>query len=287
MHSRFKGNVQMPLPLPVDQSSRAAHRVHSAIASAAERTGVDFDFLLREASLESGLNPAARARTSSATGLFQFTRQTWLATIKEHGADHGLDWAAAAITQNPDGRYTVADPALREQILNLRNEPEAAAAMAAELASGHEQLLEAKLGRTAQPVDLYLAHFLGEAGAIRFLEAHDTNPAAAAAPLLPAAAAANRSIFYAPDGRARSLSDIRDNFAAKLGKVPPLAPAAVPAFTSTQLALSRLPSRLNAADDSSRDNTLALLTIEPMPQKLSLDFARTAYQRLAAMSSAS
>lgn len=277
----------MPLPLPVDQSSRATQRVHSAIASAAERTGVDFDFLLREASLESGLNPSARARTSSATGLFQFTRQTWLATIKDHGADHGLDWAAAAIQQNPDGRYTVADPALREQILNLRNQPEAAAAMAAELASGHEQLLEAKLGRSAQPVDLYLAHFLGEAGAIRFLEAHEANPDAAAAPLLPAAAAANRTIFYTPDGRARSLSDIRDNFAAKLGNVPAQVPTAVPAFTSTQFALSRLPSRLNLADDSGRDNALSLLSIQPMPQKLSLDFARTAYQRLAAFGSAS
>lgn len=277
----------MPSLLPVEQKLPAAQRVHSAIASAAARTGVDFDFLLREASLESGLNPAARARTSSATGLFQFTRQTWLATIKEHGAEHGLDWAAAAISQSADGRYSVADPALRSQILDLRNEPEAAAAMAAELASGHEQLLEAKLGRTAQPVDLYLAHFLGEAGALRFLEAHEANPDAAAAPLLPAAAAANRSIFYAPDGRARSLADIRDNFAAKLGAAPPLAPAVAPAFTSTQLALARLPNRLTAPSDSNRDPASALQTIEPMPQKLSLDFARNAYKRLAAMGSAS
>ena len=46
--------------------------VQGAIARAATRTGVDFDYLLAQARLESGLDPSAKAQTSSATGLYQF-----------------------------------------------------------------------------------------------------------------------------------------------------------------------------------------------------------------------
>ena len=103
----------------IDQARASEQRVHSAIANASARTGVDFEFLVREARIESGLNPQARARTSSATGLFQFTRQTWLATLKAHGSKHELGWAADAITQGSDGQYRIADPELRSRILDL------------------------------------------------------------------------------------------------------------------------------------------------------------------------
>ncbi len=58
------------------------------------------------------LNPTARAGTSSATGLYQFIDQSWLGVVKQHGAEHGLGWAADAIT--PDRRAAaevVSDPA--------------------------------------------------------------------------------------------------------------------------------------------------------------------------------
>ena len=55
--------------------------VRAAISRAAQATGVDFGYLLAQARLESGLNPNARARTSSATGLYQFTNSTWLRTL--------------------------------------------------------------------------------------------------------------------------------------------------------------------------------------------------------------
>ena len=50
--------------------------VRSAIAKASQATGIDFDYLLGQAQLESGLNPTARAGTSSATGLYQFIDQS-------------------------------------------------------------------------------------------------------------------------------------------------------------------------------------------------------------------
>jgi len=192
-------------------------RVTAAIQLASARTGVRFDYLLNQARIESSLNPDAHARTSSATGLFQFIEQTWLGMVKQHGADHGLATEANAIQRGRNGHYYVADPAMRRQILDLRRQPEASSAMAAEFASDNGRYLERRLGRAAEPVDLYLAHFLGAGGAARFLRAHDSNPGAAAAAMLPAAARANRAVFYNRDGSARSFAEIRSHFAERMG----------------------------------------------------------------------
>ena len=201
-------------------------RVTAAIQLASASTGVQFGYLLNQARLESGLNPNARARTSSATGLFQFLDQTWLGMVRQHGAEHGLGWAASQIRQGPNGRYYVADPETRRQILDLRRQPEAASAMAAEYASDNGRYLESRLGRRMEPVDLYLAHFLGAGGAARFLRAHGSSPDAPAAPMLPQAARANRPIFYNRDGSMRSFAEIRARFAEKIGGNGPLPPRA-------------------------------------------------------------
>jgi hypothetical protein len=188
-------------------------RVTQAIATASRRTGVDFNYLMSQAKIESALNPNARAATSSATGLYQFIDQSWLAIVNDHGANHGMDWAANAIQKSSNGQYHVSDPAMRQQILALRNHPETASVMAAELASDNREYLEQRIGRRAEPVDLYLAHFLGAGGAAKFL----TSPQnASGADLFPAAARANSSIFYDRSGSPRSLADIRASFAQKL-----------------------------------------------------------------------
>lgn len=208
--------------------------VGTAIRQAALNTGMDFSYLLHQAKIESGFNPNAKARTSSATGLFQFTEQTWLATVKKHGAQQGLDWAAAAIQKGANGRYHVADPNLRQAILNLRKDPQSAASMAAEFASDNRAYLERHLGRPVESVDLYLAHFLGAGGASKFLSAQDADPSTAAAAVVPAAARANRSVFYKSDGTPRTLAEVRDAFAAKLGVSPN--PAAQPTDWALRLA---------------------------------------------------
>lgn len=271
------------MPITVGPSEGST-RVTSAINAAAAKTGVDFGYLLNQARIESGLRPDAQAATSSASGLFQFTRQTWLATVKQHGANHGLAWAADAIRQSPGGAYHVSDPRLRAAILNLRNEPEAAANMAAEFASDNADFLGARLDRPAQSVDLYLAHFLGTGGATQFLKAHDTNPDLAAAPLFPAAARANRAIFYDKTGRARSLGEIRAHFAGKLGADVGERPGA---FAPMVVTAGALP--FSAANPDIRAKPVAarefpqVRSIEPMPEHLSLDFAKHAYLRLASM----
>ena len=191
-------------------------RIQQAIAYASNATGIDFDYLLGQAKVESGLNASARAGSSSASGLYQFIESSWLAVVKKHGAEHGLGWAADAIGHS-GGRFTVADGATRQAILALRNDPAAASLMAAEHASDNKAALEGSLGRAANGTDLYMAHFLGLGGASKFLSAMQADPQASAAGLFPGAARANRSVFYDDGGRPRSLSAIYQRFADKLG----------------------------------------------------------------------
>lgn len=195
----------------------AAGSVQSAIALASSRTGIDFDYLLGQAQVESGLNARAAAGTSSARGLYQFIEQSWLAVVKKHGEGHGMGWASNAIQRGANGRWTV-DPALRGQVLGLRNDPTAASLMAAEHASDNKTALESALGRPATGTDLYMAHFLGLGGAKQFLGAMANNPDRSGAAMFPSAARANRNIFYAANGAQRSLGEIYQRFAAKLDK---------------------------------------------------------------------
>lgn len=231
--------------LPPALAARAA-RVAPAIASAAERTGVDFRLLLETARLESGFNPEAKARTSSATGLFQFIDASWLETLARHGGKHGID------TKNS------------KQALGLRTNPEVASLMAAEFMADNGRTLEAALGRAASGVDLYLAHFLGAGGATRFLKRMQEAPSTIAADLFPKAAAANRGIFHGAQGP-RSLADVHALFARKLGGDVPLsvpetgAPVpGVPASFAARLAAERESAGATAPDGSSRASDAAL-----------------------------
>src|SRR5579885_3730601 len=68
----------------------AGSPVAGAIRDAARSTGASFEYLLTTAQIESNLNPAAQATTSSARGLYQFIDQTWLATMKQAGPALGF-----------------------------------------------------------------------------------------------------------------------------------------------------------------------------------------------------
>lgn len=170
--------------------------VVDGLKSASEKTGVSFEFLVAQATRESGLNPAAKASTTSARGLFQFTSQTWLEVFKANGAKYGQGDLAKKIKRNDDGSLEVADPMTRKSILDMRQNPEMSALMAAEYAKTNEKRLEARLNREVGPSDLYLAHFLGPNGAARFLDVQEKTPDKAAAKILPAAAKHNHSVFY-------------------------------------------------------------------------------------------
>lgn len=190
--------------------------VEAAIARAAEATSVDFGYLLAQAEVESSMDPDARAATSSATGLYQFIESTWLDTVKKHGPRFGLGALAEQIGVTASGSAYVADPAQRQAILALRADPEVASLMAAGLAEDNRAHLAPILGRQPDHAELYLAHFLGAGGAGRFLSEMQADPSQSAAALFARPAAANRPIFYAPDGSPRSLAGVMDVLAGKL-----------------------------------------------------------------------
>ena len=195
--------------------------VEAAIQTASNATGVDFSFLMGAAKRESGFNPNARAPTSTAAGLFQFVDQTWLSTLKKHGAKYGYARYADLIQQGADGRFHVAGAEAKATVMNLRLDPHAAALMAGELAADHAAYLRGRVGREPTAGELYAAHVLGPKGSATLIDAVRQSPAAKAAPLFPAAAEANRAIFY-KGGRAASVSEVYANLTAGPGAMPPV-----------------------------------------------------------------
>ena len=198
--------------MPVTEINSGREPITHTIRTAASASGGDFSYLLRQAEIESGLNPDAKAKTSSAMGLFQFTEGTWMRSLQTYGAKHGLTEAANAIGSNK------LSGAERAALLDLRRNPEISTRMAAEYAAENARYLQSSGHQAVGPTELYLAHFLGAQGATRFLDGMKSSPDAAAAPALPKAAEANMPIFY-PQGKAASYRDIYNRFASRFQNV--------------------------------------------------------------------
>lgn len=199
------------------QAVSAQPQIAAALQNASAQTGADFSYLLNTAMRESSLNCSAKSNTSSACGLFQFTQQTWLGTMKQSGASLGLGQYASAITQDASGRYTVADPAVRKEILALRNDPQVSALMAGAYTAASKDRLESSLGRSVSQGELYIAHFLGAGGATKLISAAEDTPNSRADVLFPEAAAANRSIFYDKAGQPKTVAEVYNNLVSKHG----------------------------------------------------------------------
>jgi hypothetical protein len=181
-------------------AAKAPAGVANAIKQASARTGVNFAYLVQQAKVESSFDPAAKAKTSSATGLYQFIESTWLSMMDKFGAKHGL---------NVEGKS-------RAEILAMRKDANTASLMAAEFASENEKYLKSHWGGDIGSTELYLAHFMGAGQAAGFLRARDENPLQPAAVLFPQAAKANRNVFYdQKTGQARSLEDVYGFFDRK------------------------------------------------------------------------
>jgi hypothetical protein len=202
----------MSVDVPNSSSSGVLDTVRAqitgAIKQAADTVGTSFEYLLSTAKMESDLNPTAGAATSSARGLYQFIDQTWLATVKEAGPQLGYSQYADAITRTVSGDYTVNDPAMRQAIMKLRDDPKAASAMAAALTQSNSFQLTGMIGRRPTDAELYMAHFMGVGGAAKLITSAQETPQASAAQIFPSAATANRPIFFDREGRARSVSEV-------------------------------------------------------------------------------
>lgn len=217
--------------MAIAAASDVSGKVVGAIRDASRVTGTGFDYLLKTAMRESSFNPNAKSRNSSATGLFQFIDQTWLATVKQSGASLGYGRYANAIVRTSSGRYVVPNGSMRRAVMNLRYDPSANAVMAGAFTKQNAARLSRALGRAPSDGELYIAHVLGQSGAVKLISAAQGAPKTDAAHLFPQAARANRSIFFDKQGGARSSAEVYRALVAQHDDTatPPMAVAAAPA----------------------------------------------------------
>ena len=196
------------------------HGIVAAIRLSSIRTGVDFSYLMKLAATESSFGPASEAATSSATGIYQFTHDTWLNTIKTHGAKYGLVAEYAANIEYYKTRYghqrpTVRDETMYQHLLELRKNPRVSAIMAAETVRDNQQILAYSFDREPTETDLYLTHFLGTRKAITFLQSLQQTPNAPAVELFPRAASSNHDIFHPRTCAPRTVDEVYSYFGEK------------------------------------------------------------------------
>lgn len=179
------------IPMPTGEGSWSA--VKDTIIAAAKMVGVSPALMATMAGIESGFRPGVSAKTSSAAGLYQFIRSTWDAMLKQYGSKYGID---------PNTPPT---------------DPRASALMGAEYIRENAEAISKALGRPATDTELYLAHFMGRGGAIGMLKAAMVNPTANAASMFPAAAKANKSIFFNGD-QPRSVAQVIQDIDSRVSK---------------------------------------------------------------------
>lgn len=199
--------------------------------------------MLEQARIESGLNPAAKAKTSSAAGLFQFTSATWLDLVKRHGEKVGLDEASRSLRSGNISADQRAD------LLAKRHDPTLSSELAARFAIENAQMLQKSGHGNIGSAELYLAHFLGPQGANTFLNGLKTEPGSAAANALPQAAKSNTQIFYT-GGKTRSYAEIFAQFQKKFGVA---SASAISADSASIIAKAAV------AEDALKSNQFAIL----------------------------
>jgi soluble lytic murein transglycosylase-like protein len=171
--------------------------VADVIQKAAKTVGVDIALMYAMAKQESGFNPNAAAKTSSAKGLYQFIKGTWKSMVEKYGSKY--------------------------PILKQRDafDPEANALAGALFIKENSEILDqAKIPVNATTV--YAAHFLGPGGAKTLLKG---DPNKIAASVLPEAAKANKPIFYKTDktkkpdtNQPRTIQEVINVLFEKVGK---------------------------------------------------------------------
>lgn len=217
------------IPQPKGKGTWAS--VKDTILAAAKMVGVDSKLMATMAAIESGFDWSVKAGTSSATGLYQFISGTWKTMLKKYGAKYGI----APNTPPTD--------------------PRANALMGAEFLRENTEAIKGAVGnRAITDTDLYLAHFLGAGGAKKLLSA---SPDSDAAQLMPDAARANKSIFYDPSGRPRTVGEVYSEINRRVRKKSvntgeestATAPAAGTTPSST-VSTTTAPARIPVADQT-------------------------------------
>lgn len=158
------------------------------IAEVSALTDVPATDLATIAALESSFKASAKAKRSTATGLFQFTDRTWRVTLRSYGKLYGLSDNAK------------------------RTDPRANALMGAEYIKENYRVLSRKMDREPDLVDVYMAHLIAPR---RVAALEDINPNVDIAVIYPRLAKANPNIFF-DKGKVRTVKSFQDLIARKV-----------------------------------------------------------------------
>lgn len=171
------------------------------IEAAAKTVGVDAGMMKMIGALESGMGKnTGKATTSSASGMMQITSGTMREMLKKYGSKYGYD------------------------INTSTSDLKASALMAAH----YVKEISATLPKGAGARDVYLAYMLGPGGSKSLRNALASDPNAIAADVLPAAAAANKPIFY-DKGAPRTVVELQKLIDSKMGTASTQYGIAIPA----------------------------------------------------------
>ncbi len=213
-------------------------KINKIIVEAARRDGIPPDLpyrlFIKEATVKGQLNEAARSDTG-ASGLCQFTSQTFLAVMKKHGPRLGFaahaDKIRSYIGEDKATHYT-ADRHTGD-ILKLRADKNIAIPLCTAYMRDNIDHLKEKLGRTPNFTDVSIAHFFGPGIAAEFIPAYD-NPrtrkqhAHKYAQHATLTGATNRSVFFKDGDRSKpyTVEEVYNKKRAQMGTEPALIAAA-------------------------------------------------------------
>ena len=169
--------AKMPAP---NANGKGWGDMQATVMEAAKLTGTDPKELATIMAIESGFNPNAKSKTSSATGLNQFTSETWDEMMGKHAAKFGID------PKTPP------------------TDPRANAIMGGMLLKQNKSYLK-KTKSDVNLTDAYMAHFLGAGGATEFNKLDDNSIPARS---MPKAAKSNQPIFFDRSGKPRTKAEI-------------------------------------------------------------------------------
>lgn len=145
-----------------------------------------------------------QASTSSATGLFQFTKGTWLDVVRDAG----------------DALVPGSSDMSDEELLAMRSDPVLSAKAASVLAINNRTYLEGSLGRGVSDAETYMAHLLGPAGADALIRAYQMDETLSAEEVFPREAKANPGLFYGEDNQSVTIGELYNGIAGKFVAAP-------------------------------------------------------------------
>ena len=174
--------------LPDPKGGSPWQSMKDIIMNAAKMTGVSPSIMAGVAAIESGFQSAAKAGSSTATGLFQFVKSTWDSMVAKYGKKYGI--TADTSATDPKANALMGGEYLKENMAAL-----------------------AGVKKNPNATDAYIAHFLGASGAKKFFGA---NPNAIGAQVLPDAAKSNPDIFYTSGGKPKTISEIYNSLQSKM-----------------------------------------------------------------------